>query len=99
MYNLFIYLLIVLMEIEVSSLDCAFEQPRSSDEVRKRSKGAFMNSLCGCPRVVNQNSFMIYSGLHSLSQFTVELSSSEVLSHGYKIPAPALGISERFRCR
>lgn len=91
-----ICLLIVLIKIEVNSLDC--EQPRSSDEVKKRNKDAFMNSLCGCPHIVNENSPMIYSSVHSLSQFTVELSSSEVLSHSYKIPVPALGIFERFRC-
>lgn len=93
---MFIYLLIVLVKIEVSSLGC--EQPRSSGEVRKRNKGAFMNSRCGYPHIVNENSSMIYSSVHSLSQFTVELSSSEVLSHSYKIPVPALGTFERFRC-
>lgn len=56
-----IYLLIVLMKIEVSSLDRAFEKPRSSEKARKRNKGAFMNSQCGCPDTVNQNSSMIYS--------------------------------------
>lgn len=49
------------MKIEVSSLDRAFEQPRSSDKARKRNKGACMNSQCDCPHTVNQNSSMICS--------------------------------------